>query len=123
MVTCLVWGSGKCGLPSFNIVTMQVDPTVGVIVPGGVKSEIRLIPNPNNGQFVISGSLATLADEVVSLEITDILGQVVYSNRVQVSKGSINERVQLANTLANGMYMLNVSTTSERKVLHFVLKQ
>jgi len=47
----------------------------------------------------------------------------VYSSEVITKGGVINERIELNNTLANGMYLLNLSNGSERKVFHFVVKQ
>jgi len=45
-VSCLVKGTGKCGMPTFNGVLMLV--TTGV-VELTTQSDIRVMPNPNNG--------------------------------------------------------------------------
>jgi hypothetical protein len=59
----------------------------------------------------------------MNVEVTNMLGQVVYSSEVTAKGGVINERIELNNTLANGMYLLNLSNGSDRKVFHFVVKQ
>jgi hypothetical protein len=51
------------------------------------------------------------------------LGQVVYTSNVSLNNGLLNERIQIANTMANGMYLLNITAGGERKALHFVVKQ
>jgi len=67
--------------------------------------------------------LSTMTDTEVNLEIVNMIGQTVCSSVVTAKKGILNTRVQLNNMLANGMYMLNLQSGKERKVLHFVLEQ
>ncbi len=122
-VTCKVVGTGHCGKETINSVVLSVGPATGVAQTGWSASDLRLVPNPNSGTFVLSGNLGSVAEETVSVQITDMLGQVVYNNVLRVQNGSINERISLSGALANGMYMLNVSNGAERKVFHFVLKQ
>ena len=120
-ISCVVKGSGLCGQTSDNAVVMSVLPSTGISTVA--VSDIRLTPNPNNGSFVITGSVANSSNQIVALEITDMLGQVVYTSAANVSNGQINERIQIVNTLANGMYILNVTTGTDRKSFHFVVKQ
>ena len=122
-VTCVVWGTGRCGMETINSVVMTVNGTTGVANTGLSASELKLMPNPTSGSFVVSGTLGSKADESVTFEVTDMLGQVVYRGSVLARDGELNERIQLTGTLANGMYMLNVSNGTDRKVFHFVLKQ
>jgi hypothetical protein len=120
-VTVQVTNSDACALSTFNSIRMKVNTTN--VSPVASASDIRLIPNPNSGDFIVSGTLGSTANEEANIEITDMLGQIVYRNKVMSHAGSINEHIRLDNTLANGMYMLNVKTANETKVFHFVLKQ
>jgi hypothetical protein len=52
-----------------------------------------------------------------------MLGQVVYRSKVMSKQGRVEERIQLENTLANGMYILNLRSESASKVFHFVMEQ
>jgi hypothetical protein len=120
-VTCLV--EGNCGLTGFNSVSMKVTtPGVGVTHVPGIGRDIILVPNPNKGDFSVKGSLSSAANEEVTLEVTDMIGQVVYSNKVTAHGGEINEHIMLKN-LANGMYLLNMRTGDEKTVFHFVITQ
>ena len=120
-ITCVVTSAGPCGYASFNTVTIHIYRVGVQHVAAG--SDIRLVPNPNKGQFTIKGSLGSVNDEEVSIEITDMLGQVVYKNKGMVHNGNINEAISLSHTLANGMYMLNLHSGDERQVFHFVMEQ
>jgi hypothetical protein len=122
-ITCLVTGTGACGESTINSVMITVIPSTGIVATGSIGTDIMLVPNPNNGSFVIKGSVATIGNEAVTLEVTNMLGQVVYKNTVTTTNGAINERVTLTSDLANGMYILNVTAGSDRKSIHFVVKQ
>ena len=122
-VTCVVYGSGLCGLYTFNSALIITDGVLNVQQATAGTSDIRLIPNPNNGTFTIRGTLATIQDEEVTVEITDLLGQVVFKNKVMAMNGKINEQVKLNSTLTNGMYSLSLQSQHEHKVFHLVVEQ
>jgi trimeric autotransporter adhesin len=116
----VVYGTGDCSFYTYNSIRMRVANDIEELTAG---SDIRMVPNPTNGEFVISGALAATDNKEVSIEVIDMLGQVVYKGAAIAKMGQLNERVQLSNNLANGMYILNVHTGNESKVFHFVLKQ
>jgi len=120
-VSCLVWGTGACSYFTYNSVVMKV--TNGFVQPVTTPSDIRMMPNPTEGEFTVNGTLSSRNTAEVNLEVIDMLGQVVYKSNVIAKAGVLNERVKLSNTLVNGMYMLNVRSGGELKVFHFVLKQ
>ena len=121
-VSCDVTGSGACQLHGFNMVIILTVP-VSVAGVSINDANIRLMPNPNKGDFTIKGTLGADDDQEVALELTDVLGQVVYHNNVMARQGAINEHVTLSNTLANGMYVLSVRSGGNVKVFHMVLEQ
>jgi subtilisin-like proprotein convertase family protein len=120
-VTCKVSVSLPCGFENFNSIVVRVK-TVGVSQMFG-QGNIMLVPNPNQGEFVVKGTLATETDEDVFVEVLDMLGQIVYKGHTVTKNGALNEKIKLSNTLANGMYMLNLRTATEAAVFHFVLEQ
>jgi hypothetical protein len=118
-VTCEV--TGVCGMVGFNATKVTVRATGISQVSSG--NDIRLIPNPNKGEFTVRGTLAAVADAEVTLEVTNMLGQTIYSSKVMTQNGTINEEIKLNNSLANGMYMLNLRSGSENTVFHFVIER
>jgi uncharacterized repeat protein (TIGR01451 family) len=119
-VTCITTSTGICQLASFNSFIITVT-TVGVnnlSMAGGV----IIYPNPNNGQFTIKGSINSLSDGQIAVEISDMVGQVVYSGNIKPIKGVINEQLNLSGGIASGMYILTLRTGSENKVYHFVIE-
>lgn len=120
-VSCDVTSNGICNITGHKWVYIHSTPVgVGQISTG---SDIAVLPNPNKGEFTIKGSIGTVNDEEVSLEITDIIGQVVYKSNVTARGGKLDEKISLSKTLANGMYMLSLRSGTENKVFHIVIEQ
>ena len=121
-VCCRMISSGGCGgVPTFNCVIISVYPAgITQVTNAG---NIKLIPNPNKGEFMIRGTLGSQADEEVSVEITNMIGQVIYTNKIMAQNGVVNERIQLSSTLANGMYLLNLKSVNSNNVFRFVIEQ
>ena len=122
VVSCVVTGASICGVASRSAQVLIVDTiATGVQEVQPFIADIRLIPNPNNGTFTVSGT-AQQSDEI-KLLITDMLGQIVYSENARVFNGKINEQVQLNGMLANGMYTLELRSGTINKIIHFVVGQ
>ena len=63
--------------------------------------DLRIYPNPNNGQFTITNS-----QEMTDVIITDLQGKVIYnSNNINLNKVNVE-----LNNLERGMYMINIQT-------------
>jgi PKD domain/Secretion system C-terminal sorting domain/Bacterial Ig-like domain (group 2)/Bacterial Ig domain len=120
-ISCEVTTTGTCpGLAGDAHTTMYIT-NVGVNQINGNMADVTLVPNPNNGIFTVKGSLGISTDEDVTIEVTDMLGQTIYSNKSIAHAGTVNEKVQLSNTLANGMYMVSVHTDTGNIVFHMVV--
>ena len=121
-VGCGVMSSGLCGgQSSFSSVVLNV---YGVGVTATLKeTQLRVLPNPNKGEFTVKGVLSNYNNDIVTVEITDMLGQVVYNERVSVKSDFINYEVKLGSTIANGMYLLNVRSGTENEVFHIVIEK
>ena len=121
-VACMVTSSGICPVTTFGWVYIN-STNVGVKPVLNGANDITVIPNPNQGVFVVKGTLATTTDEEVTMEVTNVLGQVVYKELVTAKQGKLNQQIQLSKTLANGMYILSLRTGSESRVFHVVVEQ
>ena len=101
----------------------EVRTTITPVIVSALPASLTILPNPNKGTFVVKGTLGSVSDEEVTLEVTDVLGQVIYKTKVTAQSGRLNEAITLNNTLANGMYMLNVHSATEKMTFHFVVEQ
>ena len=123
-VSCKVTRNDACGFSTFTSAVISVSK-LDVKQAASAGSDIKLVPNPNRGTFTITGSLgaSTGMDEEVSIEITDMLGQVVYKTNTISQNGNISELIQMKNTLANGIYLLNLRSGSGNNAIRFVIGQ
>jgi hypothetical protein len=123
VVSCFITVNSSCGTQTALATVTVISANVGVQPVVTLSGDIRLVPNPNKGQFTITGKLSTSDNQDLVMEITDMLGQVVYKANVTAANGDLNERVVLDRSLANGMYILNLRSGSESKVFHMVMEQ
>jgi uncharacterized protein YjdB len=121
-VSCSVSSSAGCGdYAVSNAVIIHLNSLA--VKNFSINANITIHPNPSNGHFTIAGTTGSLTDQEVTVEITDMLGQEVYTENITAKNGKIDHQVTLANNLANGMYILNLRTTDGSKIYHFVIEQ
>jgi uncharacterized protein YjdB len=125
-VTCIAGSSSGCGNYSLKKTVTMSERFSGI--PGTVSaSDIRIMPNPNNGIFSLKGTLGSGysagTDGKVVVEITNMLGQVVYSANIAAPNGKISEQIELGNNAPAGMYILNLRSGSQGEIFHFIVSQ
>ncbi len=121
-VSCSVTTGGMCdpaGAGQAEIVVSNVG--VKTITAG---DEIAIIPNPNNGAFMIKGILGSVNDQDVTVgnnrhARADSLQRQVHGRWRKTGSAD----TKLSHSLANGMYMLNLRSDSGNKVFHIVVEQ
>ncbi len=121
-ITYTVTNTGGCS----NIATKNV--SVGTAPPHGITNEIeavstaieiKIMPNPNNGEFTLQGRISTSTDEI-PLEIYDLLGRILFSSVVKIHDGNISERIQLSSAVPNGTYLLVLHSAETKSAIRFV---
>jgi len=119
------------GTGSYNITYTYVDGNgcsdsasqiVIVDVCSGVDNNngavtISATPNPNNGNFVLSFSIASTDDYV--LEIHNALGQVVYSEMLNNFAGQYRNDISLSE-FGRGMYTVRLRSSDNETVLRVI---
>jgi hypothetical protein len=117
-VSVVVATGGFCPTSTHGWVYIEVDPegVAGLANAVGVS----VLPNPSDGTFTIKGTIGK-ADGELGIEVTDLLGQVVYQGTAQAPGGKVNQTVTLGNGTANGMYLLNLHTATGNLVVHIVV--
>jgi uncharacterized protein YjdB len=99
------------------------ETTVTEMIIKPLPLDVSLVPNPNNGSFTISGTTGSNKDQAINIEVTNMLGQIVYSSICRASNGIINEQLLLGNNMVTGLYLLNLKCGNGNKVLHFVIEK
>jgi PKD repeat protein len=73
-------------------------------------AQVSIYPNPSAGVFILS--LTNIAVAKAQINISNILGEVVYSTEEQVSNGTIAKQIDLQ-SIANGAYFMKVSVGTQ----------
>ncbi len=108
--TYTVNGTSVSGCKKSATITQSVNPCLGFNNLGaGLESYFSVYPNPNNGIF----SLETSA--TINITITDVLGKIVYTNKLEEGKHTLN----LSN-LNNGLYILKAEDRGNYKSIKVV---
>jgi len=125
VISCDVTSSNPCVFPRTEISSGIVIRVWGVGVKNVTNGPTRfeLIPNPNKGEFTISGTLNNAADEGVNIQVTDVLGQVVYTGATNAANGKLEAKITLGNSLANGVYLVSIINGGDHEVFHMVLEK
>ena len=122
VVSCMVGSSSGCSdyTVSGRVVMHMATDDIKTVTTGAA---IAIRPNPNAGQFNLVGFTGSVNDQDVTVEVTNMIGQVIYKDNLSAKNGRINQQLTLASTLVNGMYILNLHTTSGDKIIHFVIER
>lgn len=89
-----------------------------------LSAELQVHPNPNSGQFTLSGDLPDMAaSNEVTVEVVDMLSKVLYTEKAPINNGKIEKNITLADNVANGVYLIKVKNETISKVLRFTLER
>ena len=105
--TYTLTGADVNSCESSNLVTITVNACTGFSNLNNLNTELRIYPNPNNGEFVIEAS----KEEVVT--ITNELGQVIRTLKLN-SENNYSTKVS---GLATGIYFVAGSQFREKVVI------
>ena len=124
VVNCEVTSNEPC-VTNPVVFTGGIAVNVGVngINPISSKDGLILAPNPNNGQFTITGTLKNVTAEKVSITVANLLGQIVYASYLKVENGMVIENVILNQNLVNGVYLVNIAGGVDKTVFHIVIER
>jgi hypothetical protein len=79
-----------------------------------------IFPNPNNGQSVNLNVVGM--DGELQVRISDATGRMVYANRYMV-EGSMNTSIDFGQTLAGGVYMVEMIQNGEMQTMRMVVNR
>jgi hypothetical protein len=103
-----------CSDSASQLVTVEV--CMGTPDVGGV-SGISVMPNPNNGEFMLTFNVASEQDYV--LEIHNTLGEVVYSESLNNFSGNYSKEINLVG-FGRGTYSIRLRSDDKETVIRVV---
>ena len=79
--------------------------------------DVKVYPNPNNGHFTV-GFVSPAADNYV-VEITNMLGQVIYSEELNNFSGTYNKELNLT-AEDKAVYFLRIAGSTGQTVTKII---
>ena len=119
-ITCQVTSSDSCASPK-----TAISNEIVVNFPTGIDDvkpdQCALYPNPNDGKFILSLPLTPSRGGHISVEVVNVVGQVVYSLDIPLApyKGGIS--ISLPENVVSGVYLLRVKRGDEVKTMRFTV--
>jgi hypothetical protein len=99
----------------FNTIILDWTPTpLGINDNVSPNTQVAVYPNPTDGVINVE-----FKNEIDSIKVVNILGQVIYDEKVAVTAAGTTQSINLSN-FENGIYIVNVSNkegTSNYKVI------
>lgn len=117
-VAVVVFGTGICSFSSFNSVILHRTTVVNELTN---INDVVIAPNPSTGTFSVRGSIAGNTNDNAMLEVTNMLGQVVYSTPAHIQGGRLQQDVVL-NSLSDGIYLLSIRVGTLKNTFQLVVK-
>ncbi|MES2704109.1 MAG: metallophosphoesterase [Bacteroidota bacterium] len=118
-VSCMVKGTGICGLPTYNFVRIKVNTTgLHTLQTIGL---ITVQPNPNGGEFVVTGKIHS--GEPMNLSVTNVLGQLVYDEEIVFANNDLDHKVVLNRALPGGTYLFTVRSVSGLQTFRLIVNR
>jgi uncharacterized protein YjdB len=120
--TCKVTSNAPCSATTVGVSNaIEVTSPVGVSTLNVGTSDFNLFPNPNTGSFSLKGTITNGTDKELTIEVSNMLGQVVYTGATTPRNGQVDYQVKLAGDMAAGNYIIRISSDEVNQNFHFVL--
>jgi hypothetical protein len=123
VISCRETSNATCPLPktvTSGGVTVNI-MSVGVHQMSAAGNSFTLIPNPNKGEFAIEGTIKNAPDGRADVTVTDLLGQVIYKGYAEVQNGNMSKHITLDPAVANGNYLVTITSGTDQVVYHMVV--
>ncbi len=123
-IYCKVTGNSPCDTGSYiGISNRKVVYGQGFLSVGAVDAsqQLTLFPNPNNGSFLLAGTVNNVNDNSATVEIFDVLGRSVFRQSTQIHNGKLEMPVRLRADISNGLYVLKLQVSASTYVLRFIV--
>jgi len=119
VMSCTVVSNAQCVSPN---TASGSSARLGVEIAEGA-SVASMYPNPNNGNFTVTADFNGAQPKEATIEVLNVVGQIVYTETVQVVNSSLKESVKLNSDLPNGMYILKLTANDNSSILHFSINK
>jgi hypothetical protein len=109
-------GGSELGIDNIKVVN---NPLTGIEDNRNSLLNVSIFPNPTTGKFKISMQLERNA--IAEVAVTDIIGRLVYSNKIPVKSGLNSVDINLSD-LHEGIYLVKTNVNGKSNVSKLIVK-
>ena len=84
--------------------------------------DFSIQPNPNEGTFNISFNSSDWEEDNLNVEIFNTLGQLIYSEKIEVTENMDVIKFSLGETVSDGMYLIKLSSINRSVTKNFIVE-
>jgi len=106
--TCLVTGSNSCTKISNSLTLTNNCKLEEGESASTLKSTVNLYPNPATNSIHIDAQFASQTDGMVQLEVRNLLGEVVYTEKQEIKDGKFATSILFDQRFSNGSYLARI---------------
>ena len=89
--------------------------------PQQLFDNVTIAPNPNNGTFVLKGTLNTkLSENIVTVEVINTVGQLIHKENVELRNQELDLRIELGDKAHNGLHLIRLSAGDSKQLFKFI---
>ncbi len=114
-----IWDSVQCIVTANGVCTGTIKSNTLLV---NTYHEMRAYPNPNNGDFVITGNDYNANGNLVGISIFNSNGSLVHEQTAQFNLISFRTEIKLNRVLAPGVYRARVVYDKNTTTIPFVIK-
>lgn len=122
-ITVRLHSNAVCAIPDTASAHIKLKPSRLIVADiAGSNNNIRLYPNPNEGDFTLTAYIGNAGSEA-SIEIIDMAGRIVYKETAATGNGRISKHIALKNNMAAGRYILFIRDGNTAQSISFTLQK
>ncbi|HYV93600.1 MAG TPA: T9SS type A sorting domain-containing protein [Chitinophagales bacterium] len=120
--TCFVTSTAGCTLTSNSItITNNCKMEDGQTIGNELRTTMNLYPNPAFDGIHINAQFASQASGEATLEIRNLLGEVMYSEKQTVDGGKYNSDILFNQRFSAGSYFVRITFDDDRVMQQFLI--
>jgi len=83
---------------------------------------VSLYPNPNTGNFQLTFNLNETINDVATISVSNVLGQIIYTDKIPVVNGKLQHEIALDKKSEDGFYSLNIVMKDRSMKKQFIVQ-
>lgn len=122
-IYCVLHSSFYCAVPDVDT-SNRIHIGTGKLAVGDLDAQtadFTIYPNPNNGSFMLGGTVHGVVSGDINIDIRNVVGQTIYHTSIHPAGNSIELPVKLSN-MPPGMYYLITGDEKGSRAMQFMVR-